>query len=75
MEYKFDPRAKVKQGDLSESTLGTKKPMETTNIKVSYSKEERATETQDGKFDYQEPKKFKSQIDANFNKLADKKDY
>ena len=75
MEYKFDPGAKVKQGDLSESTLGTKKPMETKNIKVGYTKEERAAETQDGKFDYQEPKKFKSQIDANFNKLADEKDY
>ena len=67
MEYKFDPAAKVKQGDLSESTLGTKKPMETKNIK--------AAETQDGNFDYHEPKKFKSQIDANFDKLADEKDY
>jgi len=45
------------------------------NIKVGYTKEERAAETQDGNFDYHEPKKFKSQIDANFDKLADEKDY
>ena len=32
-------------------------------------------ETQDGKFDYHEPKKFRSQLDANFDKLADEKDY
>ena len=32
-------------------------------------------ETPDGKFDYFEPKKFRRQLDANFDKLADEKDY
>ncbi len=75
METKFDPKFKVKQGDLSDSSLETKAPSNDINIKVGYKKAERAAETQDGKLDYHEPKKFKNQIDANFNSLADEKDY
>ena len=75
METKFDPKAKVKQGDLGTAPDGKQPNQQPGNLKITYVKEERARETQDGKFDYYEPKKFTSQVDANFNKLADKKDY
>ena len=75
MEMKFDAKAKVKQGDLGWAPDGKQPNQEQGNIKITYGKEERAQETQDGKFDYYEPKKFKSQLDANFKNLADEKDY
>ena len=75
METKFDPKAKVKQGDLGSAPDGKQPNQQPGNLKITYGKEERAMETQDGKFDYYEPKKFTSQVDANFNKLADEKDY
>jgi len=75
METKFDPRAKVKQGDIGSAPDGKQPNQEPGNLKITYSREEIAAITQDGKFDYYEPKKFRSQLDANFNKLADEKDY
>ena len=72
METKFDPRAKVTQGDLSSAPDGKQPNQQPGNLKITYGKEERAMETQD---DYYEPKKVRSQLDANFNKLADEKDY
>lgn len=75
MEMKFDPRAKVKQGDLSTTPEGKQPNQAPGNLKIAYGREEHAAETQDGKHGYYEPKKFRSQLDANFNKLADEKDY
>jgi len=66
MEMKFDPKAKVKQGDLNTSPEG---------LLISPSKEDVLANTGDGKFGYHEIKKFRSQLDANFDKLADEKDY
>ena len=75
METKFDPKAKVTQGDLSSAPDGKQPNQQPGNLKITYGKEERAMETQDGKFDQFEPKKIRSQLDANFDKLADEKDY
>lgn len=75
MKTNFDPKAKVKQGDLSLTPDGKQPNQQAINLKVTYSKEEMAAITQDGKFDYYKPKKFRSQLDANFNELADEKDY
>jgi hypothetical protein len=75
MEMKFDPKAKVKQGDLSTSPEGKQPNQAPGDLLISPSKEDVLANTGDGKFGYLEPKKFKSQLDANFNKLADEKDY
>ena len=75
METKFDPKAKVTQGDLSSATDGKQPNQQPGNLKITYSREEIAAITQDGNFEYHEPKKFRSQLDANFDKLADEKDY
>tara|TARA_R110000765_G_scaffold289289_1_gene385440 strand:+ start:390 stop:617 length:228 start_codon:yes stop_codon:yes gene_type:complete len=75
MEMKFDPRAKVKQGDLSTSPEGKQPNQQPGNLKITYGKEERAMETQDGKHGYYEPKKFKSQVQPTLFTMADEKDY
>lgn len=75
MEMKFDPKFKVRQGDLSDSSLETKAPTNNMNIKVGYKREDHAAETQDGKFGYLEPKKFKSQVQPSLFAMADEKDY
>jgi|APSaa5957512535_1039671.scaffolds.fasta_scaffold03284_10 hypothetical protein len=75
MEMKFDPNAKVKQGDLSESAFETKAPTNNINVKVGYKREEHAAETQDGKFGYLEPKKIKNQVQPSLFAMADERDY
>ena len=75
MEMKFDPKAKVKQGDLSTTPEGKQPNQSPGTLKVGVKREDYAAETQDGNFGYHEIKKPKSQLDANFNKLADEKDY
>tara|TARA_R110002049_G_scaffold171269_1_gene337779 strand:- start:79 stop:306 length:228 start_codon:yes stop_codon:yes gene_type:complete len=75
MEMKFDPRAKVKQGDLSSTPEGKQPNQAPGDLLISPSKEDVLANTGDGKFGYHEPKKFKSQLDANLFKMADEKDY
>ena len=75
MEMKFDPKAKVKQGDLSSTPEGKQPNQAPGDLLISPSKEDVLANTGDGNFEYHEPKKFRSQLDANFDKLADEKDY
>ena len=42
METKFDPKAKVKQGDLSSAPDGKQPNPQPGNLKITYGKEERA---------------------------------
>jgi len=75
METKFDPKAKVTQGDLNTSPEGKQPNQAPGDLLISPGKEEVLANTGDGKFGYHELKKFRSQLDANFDKLADEKDY
>jgi len=75
MEMKFDPKAKVKQGDLSESAFETKAPTTNINVKVGYKREEHAAETQDGKFGYLDLKKTKNYVEPSLFAMADERDY
>ena len=75
MEMKFDPLAKVRQGDFSQSNLDTKDKKENINLKVSVTKADAAAETANGKVNYIAPKVGKNHVDANFFSMADKKDY
>jgi hypothetical protein len=75
MKMKFDPRAKVKQGDLSTSPEGKQPNQAPGDLLISPSKEDVLANTGDGKFGYHEPKKFKSQLDANLFTMADERDY
>ena len=49
METKFDPKAKVKQGDIGSAPDGKQPNQQPGNLKITYGKEERAMETQDGR--------------------------
>ena len=40
MEMKFDPKAKVKQGDLSSTPEGKQPNQQPGNLKITYSREE-----------------------------------
>jgi len=75
MEMKFDPKAKVKQGDLSTAPEGKQPNQSPGDLKISIKREDRAAETQDGNFDYHEIKKVKSQVQTSLFTMADEKDY
>jgi len=63
------------QGDLSTSPEGKQPNQAPGDLLISPSKEDVLANTGDGKFGYHEPKKFKSQLDANLFKMADERDY
>jgi hypothetical protein len=75
MEMKFDPRAKVKQGDLSTSPEGKQPNQAPGDLLISPGKEDVLANTGDGKFGYLEPKKFKSQVQPSLFAMADERDY
>jgi hypothetical protein len=43
MKTNFDPKAKVKQGDISTTPEGKQPNQQPGNLKITYGKEERAT--------------------------------
>ena len=75
MEMKFDPKAKVKQGDLSTSPEGKQPNQAPGDLLISPGKEDVLANTGDGKFGYLEPKKFKSQVQPSLFAMADERDY
>ena len=75
MEMKFDPTAKVKQGDLGTAPEGKQPNQSPGDLKVGLKREDYAAETQDGNFGYHEIKKFKSQVQPTLFTMADERDY
>ena len=75
MEMKFDPKAKVKQGDLSSTPEGKQPNQAPGDLLISPSKEDVLANTGDGKFGYHEIKKSKSQVQSSLFTMADERDY
>jgi len=73
METKFDPKAKVKQGQLSDSPDGKQPNRESTNIDFS---EHAPKKYQPFEYDKDEPSKSGSEhVQAELFTKADEKDY
>ena len=73
MESKFDPKAKVKQGQLSDSPEGKKPNREHTNIDFS---KHAPKKYQPFEYDVTVPSKFGSEhVEDSLFKMADEKDY